>query len=65
MAFLIQRIPNIGTYMDCSTTTFQTDADGESSCDFTTCEAASTATAVEAFAESNEVLLLNILVHLL
>ena len=50
---------------DCSTTTFQTYADGESSCDFTTCEAASTATAVEAFAESNEVLLLNILVHLL
>ena len=38
------------------TTTFKTDADGESSCDFTTCEAASTATAVEAFAASNEVL---------
>jgi len=37
------------------TTTFKTDAEGESSCDFTTCEAASTATAVEAFAASNEV----------
>ena len=36
---------------------FQTDAAGESSCDFSSCEAAPTATAVEAFAASNEVLL--------
>ena len=43
---------------------FKTDAEGESSCDFTTCEAASTATAVEAFAASNEVLLLDILSYL-
>jgi len=41
---------DVALYID-----IQTDADGESSCDFTTCEAASTATAVEAFAESNEV----------
>ena len=44
---------------------FQTDGEGESSCDFATCEAASTAAAVEAFAASNEVLLLNILSHVL
>ena len=37
---------------------FQTDAAGESSCDFSSCEAAPTATAVEAFAASNEVLFL-------
>merc|ERR1712181_169044 len=41
---------DVALYID-----IQTDADGESSCDFTTCEAAPTATAVEAFAESNEV----------
>ena len=34
----------------------QTNADGESSCDFTTCDAAPTATAVEAFAASNQVI---------
>ena len=33
----------------------QTNDDGESSCDFTTCDAAPTATAVEAFAASNQV----------
>ena len=43
------------------TRTFKTDAEGESSCDFTTCEATSTATAVEAFAASNEVILQHIL----
>jgi len=41
---------DVALYID-----IQTDAEGESSCDFTTCEAASTATAVEAFAASNEV----------
>ena len=35
---------------------FQTDAEGESSCDFTTCDPAPTAAAVEAFAASNQVL---------
>ena len=34
----------------------QTNDDGESSCDFTTCDAAPTATAVEAFAASNQVI---------
>ena len=34
----------------------QTNDDGESSCDFTTCNAAPTATAVEAFAASNQVI---------
>jgi len=33
----------------------QTDAEGESSCDFTTCDPAPTAAAVEAFAASNQV----------
>jgi len=41
---------DVALYID-----IQVDADGESSCDFTTCEAAPTATAVEAFAASNEV----------
>ena len=34
----------------------QTNDDGESSCDFTTCDAAPTASAVEAFAASNQVI---------
>jgi len=41
---------DVALYID-----IQTNDDGESSCDFTTCDAAPTATAVEAFAASNQV----------